>query len=419
MSRTLDRNARVRRPDAEDAPAASDGPQAREAVGSSAPQAGDAAASKPTSSLPTSSLPTPLARPRRLRTHAAMRALAAETAVEARQLVVPYFVTADADGEQPIASLPGVSRLGTNALLRHLEGAMELGVRSAVLFGVVDGEHKDGHAAAAADPEGPVARALRAARSAFGNDLVLITDVCLCGYTDHGHCGVLAPTPRGLVVDNDASLAHLAAMALAHAEAGADLVSPSDMMDGRVAALRAALDAGGFQNVGILSYAVKYASAFYGPFRDAAGSSPGRGADAGPGGAQDAAASSGGWGRGTVVHHDLIPPKDRATYQMDPRNAREALREAALDETEGADMLMVKPALPYLDILARLRPRTQLPLVAYFVSGEYAMLKAAARAGVLDEPSAVREALTAIRRAGADLIFTYHAVEALEKGWLA
>jgi porphobilinogen synthase len=207
----------------------------------------------------------------------------------------------------------------------------------------------------------------------------------------------------------------LAAMALAHAEAGADLVSPSDMMDGRVAALRSALDAGGFENVGVLSYAVKYASAFYGPFRDAAGSSPqAGGASVDEGGL----AVSGGWGRDLPVHHDLVAPKDRSTYQMDPRNAREALREAALDEAEGADMLMVKPALPYLDILARLRSRTQLPLVAYFVSGEYAMLKAAAAAGALDEAAAVAEALTAIRRAGADLIFTYHAVEALEKGWL-
>jgi len=346
-----------------------------------------------------------------------MRALAAETAVEARHLVAPFFVTADPDGEQPIHSLPGVARLGTNALLRRLERALELGVRSAVLFGVVGGEEKDGHAHAADDPQGPVARALRAARSAFGDDLVLITDVCLCGYTDHGHCGLLAPTSRGLVVDNDASLARLAAMAVAHAEAGADLVSPSDMMDGRVAAMRAALDASGFENVGILSYAVKYASAFYGPFRDAAGSAPSQGGAAAT--APVPVATSGGWGRGGVVHHDLTPPSDRATYQMDPRNAREALREAALDEAEGADMLMVKPALPYLDILARLRPRTSLPLVAYFVSGEYAMLKAAAAAGVLDEASAVREALTAIRRAGADLVFTYHAVEALEKGWLA
>jgi len=364
-------------------------------------------------------LPAPLARPRRLRTTPAMRALASETGVQPHQLVAPFFVTAGRDTVQPIGALPGVSRLGADPLLRELERALKLGIRSTVLFGVVDGGAKDAHAHAADDPEGPVAQALRAARAAFGDDLVLITDVCLCGYTDHGHCGLLAPTPRGLVVDNDASLDRLAAMAVAHAEAGADLVSPSDMMDGRVSAIRAALDGAGFENVGVLSYAVKYASAFYGPFRDAAGSAPGAGTAGGEGGAPDASSTSGGWGRDLPVHHDLVPPADRATYQMDYRNAREALREAALDEAEGADMLMVKPALPYLDILARLRPRTQLPLVAYFVSGEYAMIKAAAAAGALDEPSAVREALTGIRRAGADLIITYHGIEALEKGWLA
>jgi porphobilinogen synthase len=367
----------------------------------------------------TGALPTPLARPRRLRTTRGMRALVSETAVLPHQLVAPFFVTSGRDTVQPIAALPGVARLGTDPLLRELERALKLGIRSAVLFGVVDAGAKDGHAHAADDPEGPVARALRAARAAFGDDLVLITDVCLCGYTDHGHCGLLAPTPRGLVVDNDASLGRLTAMAVAHAEAGADLVSPSDMMDGRVAAIRAGLDAGGFENVGILSYAVKYASAFYGPFRDAAGSAPSSAGTGESGAATPSTATSGGWGRDLPVHHDLVPPADRATYQMDARNAREALREAALDEAEGADMLMVKPALPYLDILARLRPRTQLPLAAYFVSGEYAMLKAAAAAGALDEPSAVREALTGIRRAGADLIITYHGIEALEKGWLA
>ena len=377
----------------------------------------DAGARRPAAAA----LPAPLARPRRLRTTAAMRALASETGVQPHQLVAPFFVTGGRDTEQPIGALPGVSRLGTDPLLRELERALKLGIRSTVLFGVVDGGAKDAHAHAADDPEGPVAQALRAARAAFGDDLVLITDVCLCGYTDHGHCGLLAPTPRGLVVDNDASLDRLAAMAVAHAEAGADLVSPSDMMDGRVAAIRAALDGAGFENVGVLSYAVKYASAFYGPFRDAAGSAPAAGTTGGDGATSAAppgASTSGGWGRGLPVHHDLVPPADRASYQMDYRNAREALREAALDEAEGADMLMVKPALPYLDILARLRPRTQLPLVAYFVSGEYAMIKAAAATGVLDEPSAVREALTGIRRAGADLIITYHGIEAVEKGWL-
>jgi len=267
-------------------------------------------------------LPAPLARPRRLRTTPAMRALASETGVQPHQLVAPFFVTAGPDTVQPIGALPGVARLGTGPLLRELERALKLGVRSTVLFGVVDGDAKDGRAHAADDPEGPVARALRAARAAFGDDLVLITDVCLCGYTDHGHCGLLAGTPRGLVVDNDVSLERLAAMAVAHAQAGADLVSPSDMMDGRVAAIRAALDDAGFENVGVLSYAVKYASAFYGPFRDAAGSAPGAGAPGVDAGASPATAASGGWGRGLPVHHDLVPPADRATYQMDYRNAR-------------------------------------------------------------------------------------------------
>ncbi|HEX7021387.1 MAG TPA: porphobilinogen synthase [Trueperaceae bacterium] len=338
----------------------------------------------------------PLQRPRRLRATAAMRELVAETSLEARQLIAPFFVVPGNEEVQPIAALPGVARFSPDRLLRELERALELGVRSAVLFGVVPGATKTPGGEGAHDARGPVATALREARHQFGNDLVLITDVCLCGYTDHGHCGLLRETPRGMVVDNDASLRALSEMALVHAEAGADMVSPSDMMDGRVAYLRGALDAEGFSEVGILSYAVKYASAFYGPFREAAGSAPG----------------------GSKSATGRRPPEDRKTYQMDARNAREAHREAALDETEAADMLMVKPALPYLDVLARLRPRTDLPLVAYNVSGEYAMLKAAAQAGALDEAAAVRETLLGIRRAGADAIISYHALDALEKGWL-
>lgn len=350
-------------------------------------------------------------RPRRTRVSAAMRDLVAETAVRPEHLVTPFFVVPGRDEVQPIAALPGVSRYSVDRLLPQLERALKLGVRAAVLFGVVPTELKDADGTAATATDGPVVTALRAARAAFGDDLVLITDVCLCGYTDHGHCGVLAEGPRGVVVDNDRSLPRLAAMAVRHAEAGADLVSPSDMMDGRVGAIRQALDRSGFLDVGILAYAVKYASAFYGPFRDAAGSAPkGHAAEdpSNPRASVDAA----------HAHPVLSPPEDRTTYQMDPRNAREALREASLDELEGADALMVKPALPYLDILARLRPRTNLPLAAYFVSGEYAMIKAATAAGALHEPSAVREALTSIRRAGADLVLTYHAIEALEGGWL-
>ena len=339
-------------------------------------------------------------RPRRTRTTRALRDLTAETDVLPRHLALPHFVRPGRGVDEAVASLPGVSRVSVDVLLPRLERQLRAGVRTALLFGVPDDVDKDGGARSADDATGPVPSALRAAREAFGDDLVLVTDVCLCAHTDHGHCGVLAP-PRAhgseLVIDNDRSLERLAAMAAAHAEAGADLVSPSDMMDGRVAAIRARLDAVGCSSVGILSYAVKYASAFYGPFRDAAGSAPGGGAAAPDGPAA---------------------PSTRETYQMDPRNAREALREAALDEAEGADMLMVKPALAYLDVLARLRPTTTLPLVAYQVSGEYAMLKAAAAAGILDEASAVRETLTAIRRAGADLIVTYAAVEALERGWL-
>ena len=343
-------------------------------------------------------LPLPIQRPRRLRSSAAMRALAAETSLRPEQFLTPYFVVPGRGEEQPIGALPGISRYSVDRLLPQLERGLKLGVRAAVLFGVVPRDDKTAGGEAARDPSGPVPQALRAARQAFGDDLVLITDVCLCGYTNHGHCGLLSsrPTAGGrLAIDNDRSLARLAEMAVAHAEAGADIVSPSDMMDGRVAALRAALDDEGHTGVGILSYAVKYASAFYGPFRDAAGSAPSVADDGGP-----------------------QPPKDRSSYQMDPRNAREALREAALDEAEGADMLMVKPALPYLDVLARVRDATDLPVVAYNVSGEYAMVKAAAAAGALDEASAVAEALLAIRRAGADLIVTYHAVEALERGWL-
>ncbi|HET8986738.1 MAG TPA: porphobilinogen synthase [Trueperaceae bacterium] len=339
-------------------------------------------------------LPLPTSRPRRLRSSEALRSMVAETHLLPRHLILPVFVVPGSGERQEITSLPGVLRYSVDTLLPRLEHALTLGVRGVMLFGVVPGSLKSVGGAAAAEPDGPVASAVRAARRAFGDDLVIMSDVCLCAYTTHGHCGVLGHGPRGVSIDNDASLGALAAMAVAHAEAGVDLVAPSDMMDGRVGALRSALDGAGHSSVGIMSYAVKYASAFYGPFREAAGSAP--------------------------TAHLASPaiPIDRQTYQMDPSNAREALREAALDELEGADMLMVKPALPYLDVLARLRPTTSLPLVTYMVSGEYAMLKAAAAVGALDEARAVHEALLATRRAGADLILSYHAVEAVERGWL-
>ncbi|MDZ7799224.1 MAG: porphobilinogen synthase [Trueperaceae bacterium] len=343
-----------------------------------------------------SSPPLPLRRPRRMRRTAALRELNAETAVRPADLIAPFFVVPGRERAEDVGSLPGVSRLSVDLLLPQLERALELGIRAVLLFGVVPASRKDPRGSDASDPEGPVPHALREARRAFGHELALITDVCLCGYTDHGHCGVLSPGRRGAVVDNDASLPRLAEMAVVHADAGADLVAPSDMMDGRVAALRQALDTNGHTQVGILSYAVKYASAFYGPFREAAGSAP-----AGGGG-----------------HGELEPPEDRRSYQMDARNVREAELEASLDDAEGADVLMVKPAHAYLDVIARVRACTTRTVAAYHVSGEYAMLEAAAEAGVLDRPAAVRETLLAIRRAGADLIATYYAVPALEQGWL-
>jgi len=250
-----------------------------------------------------------------------------------------------------------------------------------LLFGVPD--KKDATGSAASDPEGPVARALRELRQTFATDVVLFTDVCLCGYTSHGHCGVVH---EGRIL-NDPSVELLTGMALAHARAGADFVAPSDMMDGRVAAMRRTLDAEGQGEVGILSYSAKFASAYYGPFREAAGSKPAFG--------------------------------DRRTYQMDLRNGREAVREIVADELEGADMVMVKPALAYLDVVARARDATRLPIVAYNVSGEYSMVKAAAERGWVDEAAVVRENLTAIARAGADLIITYHGRSALEGKWLS
>ncbi|MFI5231971.1 MAG: porphobilinogen synthase [Gemmatimonadales bacterium] len=321
-------------------------------------------------------------RPRRLRANAALRGLVAETTVLARQLVMPHFVLPVAKAVEAIPSMPQIFRTGVDDLLRTVESDLELGIRSVLLFGTPPAGAKDATGTGAHDPSGAVPSAVRALRAAFGDDLVVMTDVCLCAYTDHGHCGVLTDG----AIDNDKSLAPLAAMALAHAEAGADLVGPSDMMDGRVAALRDALDADGHTDTGVLSYAVKYASAYYGPFRDAADSSPQHG--------------------------------DRRSYQMDSRNSAEAEREAKLDEAEGADILMVKPALAYLDVIRRVRGITKLPLAAYNVSGEYSQVKAAAERGWLDEAAIVRENLHAIVRAGADIVITYHARAALAGGWL-
>jgi len=304
-----------------------------------------------------------------------------ETRLTPAQLVLPLFVRGGTGEKRPIATMPGVFQSSVDVLVAQAREAWSLGVPSVLLFGIP--ESKDALGSSGWDADGPVPRAVAALKDALP-ELVVITDVCMCEYTDHGHCGPLH-TRRGRTdVDNDATLELLAKEALCHALAGADVVAPSDMMDGRIGAIRAALDDEGFSDVAILSYAAKFASAFYGPFRDAAESAPKEG--------------------------------DRRGYQMDPANRREALREVRLDLEEGADMVMVKPALPYLDVLARVRAATSLPLGAYNVSGEYAMIKAAAAAGMIDEKRATLEALTSIRRAGADFILTYHAIDAAR--WL-
>jgi porphobilinogen synthase len=279
---------------------------------------------------------------------------------------------------EPIHSLPGQSRVSPDELARDVEGLVGLGVNAVLLFGVSD--RKDGRASQAYAEDGAAQQAVRELRRRHPG-LVIVTDVCLCGYTDHGHCGIV----KGGEVDNDATLELLARVGVSHAAAGADIVAPSAMMDGQVGAIREALDAGGYTDVGVMAYAAKHASAFYGPFRDAAGSAPQFG--------------------------------DRRSYQMDPANLREAIREIELDIAQGADVVMVKPALAYLDVIRAAREASTLPLAAYWVSGEYAMLKAAAERGWLDERRAVLEVLTAIRRAGADIIITYAAADAAR--WLA
>ncbi len=317
---------------------------------------------------------------RRLRTGTLSRELFAETRLSPSMLMYPFFVTAGNNIRHEIASMPGIAHLSVDNLLREVETCLSLGIRNILLFGV--NEPKSEFAAAAQSAHSIVPEAVRALKKSFGDDLYVATDVCLCAYTTHGHCGVLE---HGHIV-NDASLPLLATMALRHAEAGADMVAPSDMMDGRVGAIRTALDEAGFEHTALMSYSVKFASSYYGPFREAANSAPQQG--------------------------------NRKSYQMDIRNAREALREAALDEQEGADMLMVKPALAFLDIIKSVRQTSLLPLACYNVSGEYAMVKAAAQNGWLDEAAVVRENLYAFARAGADLIITYHAKDALQYNWI-
>jgi porphobilinogen synthase len=321
-------------------------------------------------------------RPRRLRRTPALRDLVAETALHRDQLIMPHFVLPQPHGSEPIPSMPGIALQGIETLKAQVESDLSLGIRSVLLFGHPEAGTKSPDGAAAAAANGAVQRAVAALKASFGDDLVVMTDVCLCAYTSHGHCGHV----KDGYVTNDSSLQTLAAAALSHAEAGADVVAPSDMMDGRVAAIRDLLDTNGHENVVLMSYSVKYASAYYGPFRDAADSTPESG--------------------------------DRKSYQMDPRNLREALREADLDTLEGADILMVKPALAYLDVIAAVRGSTELPLAAYNVSGEYSAVKAAAANGWLDERATVLENLLGMRRAGADLLISYHARDVLAGGWL-
>jgi porphobilinogen synthase len=315
---------------------------------------------------------------RRLRRTQALRGLVRETELSPAHLVQPLFVVAGEAVREEVASMPGVERFSISELVAEATEVQAAGVRAVLLFGVP--ASKDEQASGAYDEEGVVQLAVRALKEAHP-DLVVITDVCLCEYTSHGHCGFV----REGEVDNDITVELLAKTAISHADAGADAVAPSDMMDGRVASIRHQLDEEGHPNVPIVAYSAKYASAFYGPFREAAESTPQFG--------------------------------DRRGYQMDPANAAEAVREAQLDLDEGADMLMVKPAMPYLDVIRRVKEATGAPLAAYQVSGEYSMLKAAAQNGWIEERTAVLEALTAIRRAGADVIITYYAKEAAT--WLA
>ncbi|NOZ26714.1 MAG: porphobilinogen synthase [Chloroflexi bacterium] len=332
----------------------------------------------------------PAARPRRLRLSAAMRRMVRETTLAPDDFIYPLFVRHGRDIQQPVASMPGVYQWSVDRLPAEAESIARLGIPAVILFGIP--ARKDATGSENYDPDGIVPQAIRAIKAAVP-ELIVISDMCFCEYTDHGHCGLINPgpgdetrvaaLPEGYLL-NDPTLELLGRASVVHAEAGADIIAPSGMLDGMVGAIRQALDEAGFAHVPIMSYAAKYASSFYGPFRDAAESPPAFG--------------------------------DRSQYQMDPANAREALKECALDVVEGADILMVKPALPYLDIIRAVRERFDLPVAAYQVSGEYSMIKAAAANGWLDERRVALEALTAIKRAGADMILTYFAKDAAK--WL-
>ena len=319
-------------------------------------------------------------RPRRLRKNSIVREMIAETRLSKDMFIYPYFIAPGKKIIRPITAMPGISQFSTDELLKDVEKGLKFGVNKILLFGV--GEKKSHNAQSSYSPDSVVVNAVKELKRNFNNDIYIITDICLCAYTNDGHCGLVH---KNYVV-NDASVNILSKMALAHAQAGADMVAPSDMMDGRIKAIRKTLDSNHFENTAIMSYAAKYASAYYGPFREAANSAPDKG--------------------------------DRKSYQMDFRNSREALMEANLDEQEGADILMVKPALAYLDIISKLKENTLLPVACYNVSGEYSMVKNAAKQKLIDERIIVMENMHAFARAGANIIISYHTREILEKNWL-
>lgn len=321
-----------------------------------------------------------LIRPRRLRKSPVVREMVAETRLSKDMFVYPYFVVPGNNVIHGIDAMPGISHFSADTLVKDVEASLKLGINKVLLFGV--GEEKTEDASSSYSEGSVVANAVRQLKSAFGDDLYVITDVCTCAYTTHGHCGIM----HNDYVHNDETVEVLAKMALTHAQAGADMVAPSDMMDGRILGIREKLDVNDFVNTAIMSYSIKFASAYYGPFREAADSAPNKG--------------------------------DRKAYQMDFRNPNETMREAILDEEEGADILMVKPALAYLDIIHQLRQNTNLPVACYNVSGEYSMVKAAAKAGWVDEQRVTMENMYAFARAGANIIITYHIREILEKGWM-
>jgi porphobilinogen synthase len=321
-----------------------------------------------------------LIRPRRLRKTPILREMVAETRLSKDMFIYPYFVVPGKNVVHGIDAMPGINHFSVDTLLKDVEKSLKVGLNKVLLFGV--GEEKTEDASSSFDKNSIVANAVSELKKAFADDIYIVTDVCTCAYTTHGHCGILHDN----YVQNDQTVDVLAQMALAHAQAGADMVAPSDMMDGRIRGMRDKLDQHGFVNTAIMSYSIKFASAYYGPFREAADSAPGKG--------------------------------DRKAYQMDFRNPRETMRESALDEQEGADILMVKPALAYLDVIQNLRASTNLPVACYNVSGEYSMVKAAAANNWIDEQKVVMENMYAFTRAGANIIITYHARDILEKNWM-